>query len=54
MLLQVAPIYGLVITNIATDFALSFIMASDAFGPITDNAAGIAEMSGISGEASEP
>jgi K(+)-stimulated pyrophosphate-energized sodium pump len=46
-------IYGLVITNIATDFALAFIMASDAFGPITDNAAGIAEMSGVSGEASE-
>jgi K(+)-stimulated pyrophosphate-energized sodium pump len=46
-------LYGLVITNIATDFALAFIMAADAFGPITDNAAGIAEMSGISGEASE-
>jgi K(+)-stimulated pyrophosphate-energized sodium pump len=46
-------LYGLVITNIGTDFALAFIMASDAFGPITDNAAGIAEMSGISGQASE-
>lgn len=46
-------LYGLVITNIATDFTLAFIMASDAFGPITDNAAGIAEMSGISGEASK-
>ena len=46
-------LYGLVITNIGTDFALAFIMAADAFGPITDNAAGIAEMSGISGQASE-
>ena len=46
-------LYGLVITNIGTDFALAFIMAADAFGPISDNAAGIAEMSGISEEASE-
>jgi len=46
-------LYGLVITNIGTDFALAFIMASDAFGPITDNAAGIAEMSGISGQTSK-
>jgi K(+)-stimulated pyrophosphate-energized sodium pump len=46
-------LYGLVITNIGTDFALAFILASDTFGPITDNAAGIAEMSGISGQASE-
>lgn len=46
-------LYGLVITNIGTDFAIAFIMASDTFGPITDNAAGIAEMSGVSGQASE-
>ena len=46
-------LYGLVITNIGTDFVIAFIMASDTFGPITDNAAGIAEMSGISGQASE-
>jgi K(+)-stimulated pyrophosphate-energized sodium pump len=46
-------LYGLVVTNIGTDFAIAFIMASDTFGPITDNAAGIAEMSGISGQASE-
>src|SRR3989304_5774265 len=46
-------LYGLVITNIGTDFVIAFIMAFDAFGPITDNAAGIAEMSGISGKASE-
>ena len=46
-------LYGLVITNISTDFVIAFIMASDTFGPITDNAAGIVEMSGISGQASE-
>jgi K(+)-stimulated pyrophosphate-energized sodium pump len=46
-------LYGIVITNIGTDMAIAFIMASDTFGPITDNAAGIAEMSGISGQASE-
>ncbi len=46
-------LYGLVVTNIGTDFGIAFIMASDTFGPITDNAAGIAEMSGISGQASE-
>jgi K(+)-stimulated pyrophosphate-energized sodium pump len=46
-------LYGLVITNIGTDFGIAFIMASDTFGPITDNATGIAEMSGMSGQASE-
>jgi K(+)-stimulated pyrophosphate-energized sodium pump len=46
-------LYGLVVANIATDFSLTFIMAADAFGPITDNAAGIAEMSRINGKASE-
>ncbi len=46
-------LYGLVITNISTDFVIAFIMASDTFGPITDNATGIIEMSGISGQASE-
>lgn len=45
-------LYGLVITNIGTDFTLAFIMASDTFGPISDNAAGIAEMSGSSLETS--
>lgn len=46
-------LYGLVITNVATDFPIAFIMASDAFGPITDNASGIAEMSGTSEEAAK-
>ena len=46
-------LYGLVVANIATDFSLTFIMAADAFGPITDNAAGIAEMSRIDKKASQ-
>ena len=46
-------LYGIVIANIGTDLLIGFIMAADVFGPITDNAAGIAEMSGVSAEASE-
>ena len=42
--------YAIIIANIGTDIMIAFIMASDAFGPITDNANGIAEMSGVSGE----
>ncbi len=38
-------LYGLVGANIGTDLAIGMIMSSDAFGPISDNAAGIAEMS---------
>jgi K(+)-stimulated pyrophosphate-energized sodium pump len=40
-------LYGIVGANIGTDLAIGFIMSSDAFGPITDNAAGIAQMVGI-------
>jgi K(+)-stimulated pyrophosphate-energized sodium pump len=40
-------LYGIVAANIGTDLAIGFIMSSDAFGPITDNAAGIAQMTGI-------
>jgi K(+)-stimulated pyrophosphate-energized sodium pump len=48
-----STLYGVVITNIGTDLLIGFIMAADTFGPITDNAAGIAEMSGVSEEASK-
>ncbi len=40
-------LYGLVAANIGTDLAIGMVMSSDAFGPISDNAQGIAEMSGI-------
>jgi len=36
--------YGIVAANIGTDLAIGIIMSSDTFGPISDNAAGIAEM----------
>jgi len=39
-------LYGVVATNLGTDLAIGIIMSGDTFGPICDNAAGIAHMSG--------
>jgi K(+)-stimulated pyrophosphate-energized sodium pump len=39
-------LFGIVASNLGTDLATGIIMAGDAFGPISDNAAGIAELSG--------
>ena len=38
------PLYGIVAANLGTDLAIGILMSSDAFGPISDNARGIAEM----------
>lgn len=40
-------LYGIVAANLGTDMAIGIIMSSDTFGPIVDNAAGIAQMSGM-------
>ncbi len=44
---------ALVGVNIGTDLLITFIMAADAFGPIVDNAAGIAGMSGAAREVTD-
>jgi K(+)-stimulated pyrophosphate-energized sodium pump len=43
---SLSPLYGIVAANLGTDLAIGIIMSSDTFGPISDNAAGIAQMSG--------
>jgi len=44
-------IYGVVAANLGTDLAIGIIMASDTFGPISDNAQGITQMVGLSARA---
>ncbi|MGB9960350.1 MAG: sodium-translocating pyrophosphatase [Candidatus Bathyarchaeales archaeon] len=45
-------IYGILGANLGTDLAIGFIMSSDAFGPIVDNALGIANMANAKNAAS--
>lgn len=45
-----SSLYGIVVANLGTDLMTAFIMSSDAFGPMVDNAHGIAQMSEASAE----
>lgn len=46
-------IYGIAVAGMGILSTTGIIMSSDAFGPISDNAAGIAELSGITKEVEE-
>lgn len=39
-------LYGIMVANIGTDMLSALLLSMDSFGPIVDNASGIAEMSG--------
>ena len=44
-------LYAIVMANIGTDLMIGFIMSADTFGPIVDNAEGIARVSGVERDA---